>query len=165
MSNTVAQFKKVSETAKRVQTTGDGAGGALSAMQRLWFRQVQDDGKWGNYQLSMDQSLLADACFNPLDSLRLLIMPNYMGDGLDCAEAAEICEIDEDVFRPKMPTLSREDWERSLGRLTLCLLASMRNEWRQDHGRPDEELENVFRAVEDFHAVAESGFKFRYDNY
>lgn len=131
-----------------------------SAMNGLWFKQVIANDHGGGFALNMDQATLALSTFNPADALRLLTWVE--GECLDSEDAAAICEAPENLFYAgAAPTMSREKWERALGRLALCLFASMRNEWRFEHGRDASEMEDVLTAPADFFAVLESGFKYQ----
>lgn len=133
------------------------------AMQGLWFQQVvaNHQGGHGQFALDMDQDTLALATFNPADALRLLIWPNGFEDAsMGSEDAAAICEAPPDLFYAEgVPTMTQADWERTLGRLTLSLFASMRNDWRREQRRDESEFEDVLTAPADFFWLIKSGLK------
>lgn len=132
---------------------------AAVAMKALWFQQVMGAARWDQFNVSMDQSTLAAAVANPADALRLLVWVSE-DDGLEGDRAAELCEVPRDAFfSHAAPTLSAADWERALARLALSMLASWRNEWRRQQGRPVEEMEDVTQAPADFFAMVAAGIR------
>lgn len=132
---------------------------AAVAMKALWFQQVMGAARWDQFNVTMDQVTLAAAVANPADALRLLVSVSDE-DGLEGNQAAELCEVSRDAFfAHAAPTLSAADWERALARLALSMLASWRNEWRRQQGRPVEEMEDVTQAPADFFAMVAAGIK------
>jgi hypothetical protein len=128
------------------------------AMQGQQFKLAMANSQEGQHALEMNQETLAHSILNPADALRLLIWSH--GECLDGDDAAAICEAPADLFYADgVPAMTQGDWERVLGRLTLSLFASMRNEWRQDQGRDESELEDVLTAPADFFHLLKSGFK------
>ncbi|UCV27013.1 hypothetical protein [Ferribacterium limneticum] len=129
------------------------------AMRGQQFKMAVLNSEDTQFALDMNQETLAHSILNPADALRLMIW-SRPGDCLDSDDAAAICEAPPDLFYAEgVPTMTQADWERTLGRLTLSLFASMRNDWRQAQGRDESEFEDVLTAPADFFWLIKSGLK------